>query len=181
MKGLGQDTAKISKRTAQAAAKQIVAEPFEVLKNVPQQILSSEKQKPTALEDFPAADSDKPAFVPDKEAIKEQDLRRLKDLERDLNEIRREKIFKNLQAKITAGEPVYLEEYPELTTEQKQVLRAQAEAVKIRIREEKVAQGKVLEEPVTKPSRKFTGALKGIKGKVERLKRKAEVLIPPSG
>ena len=68
----------------------------------------------------------------DKTAIAEKDGRHLQALESELKDIRRQKIFNELMRRIQAGENIPLEEFTELSYEQRDVLKAQIEAVKTR-------------------------------------------------
>jgi hypothetical protein len=73
-----------------------------------------------------------------------------------------------------------LEDYPQIPIEQKQVLKAQIQAVEQRRQQEAYAQTS-LAEPSSRPSRRMAGAVRGMKGKLDQLKRKSEIRMPPSG
>ena len=123
-----------AKTLAQQIAKQMAQEPLELLKNAREQTTGEE------LSGQPDNFMQKPLSPPvdQQKALHEQQLQqdnmrsnRLIDaLNRELADIHKQKIFKELQEKIMNGEFVALEEYTELSMEQKQVLKAQMEAVK---------------------------------------------------
>jgi hypothetical protein len=100
-------------------------------------------------------------------------------LNRELSDIHKQDLFKDLQAKISQGTIVPLEDYPELSMEQKQVLKAQMEAVRTSRRQDAQA-SKQLEVPAihSKPSRRF-GA--GQKQEAEKQQTRVEKPVPPSG
>jgi hypothetical protein len=104
--------------------------------------------------------------------------RRMEALTREIEDIRKQNIFKDLQRKISEGKEISLEEYPELSMEQKQVLMAQMEAVK---NQKAMANKNTLAEVPTvhsKPSRRF-GA--GQKSQAEKEQTRVEKPVPPSG
>ena len=102
--------------------------------------------------------------------------RLLDALNRELDDIHKQKIFKDLQARIAAGEEITLDEYPELSIEQKQVLLAQMEAVK---KQKAASQNNFSDVPaiVSKPTRRF-GA--GQKHEAEKQQTHVEKPVPPS-
>ena len=96
---------------------------------------------------------------------------------RELDEIRKQNLFKNLQAKISQGIEVPLEDYPELSMEQKQVLKAQMEAVKNqRLAAAQPSSGLV--EPTLKRGRRFGPTQKQ---EAEKQQTRVERPVPPSG
>ena len=75
--------------------------------------------------------------------------------QRELEDIRKQDLFKSLQEKISQGIIIPLEDYPDLSMEQKQVLKAQMEAVKNQMAKQQAAGQNTLEIPVSKKSRRF--------------------------
>lgn len=161
-------------KPAQNIAKQIAAEPWEILKTARQQI----GEKPQApiqpdKESRPAAEVENLG-----QKDKQLSARQMEALNRELADIARDKLIKKLQEKIAAGEEVYLGEYPQLSAEQKQVLQAQIEAVKAR-QAQQIASEKPLVEPSVKRSRRLFDF--GRKTQAERQKTRVERPLPPSG
>ncbi len=176
---LVQDTANSVKSMAQTIAKQIAQEPLEILKDAGTQVSGIESGQPH----MDQASGEAP---PKSEDIKNQETkdqaftqRRMQALQNEVDEIRKQRVFKDLQAKISAGEMVALEDYPELSMEQKQVLKAQVEAVKFQ-QEQAKYQASVQEVPTvhSKPNRRF-GA--GQKHEAEKQQTRVEKPVPPSG
>lgn len=182
---LVQDTANSAKSIAQTIAKQVAAEPLEILKNAGAQVTGAESssQRDNLAPGQPDGESTRRQ---DGQASKQQELkdkaftqRRMQALQNEVDEIRKQGIFKDLQAKISAGESVALEDYPELSMEQKQVLKAQIEAVSFQQKQAQY-QASIQEVPTirSKPSRRF-GA--GQKHEAEKAQTRVEKPIPPSG
>jgi hypothetical protein len=99
-------------------------------------------------------------------------------LQSEIDDIRKQDVFKDLQSRISQGLDVPLEDYPELSMEQKQVLKAQMEAYKNQ--QQASFQANVNEVPAihSKPSRRF-GA--GQKHEAEKQQTRVEKPVPPSG
>lgn len=176
MRGIQTSVKKQTKQLGKHTAKQVIGEPFEVLKTAGKQVSGQEKRT-IREKSKPITKDIASAVTPiEEEKIKTQSRRLLEAHEKELEDIKKEKTFKELQRKITEGEDVPIDNFPELTMEQKQVLKAQKEAVEKR----KVVQKdkKLLVEPSSKKKR---GLLPGMKGKLGRLKQKAEIRMPPSG
>jgi len=115
----------------------------------------------------------------DPEESRKKDQKRLGELEGEIKKISQDKLITDLTQKISRGETVYLNDYPNLPIEQKQVLLAQMEAYKNRV--ESQNQARVAETPSSKPSRKLGAKLKGMKGKLEDIGKRTEIRTPPSG
>lgn len=113
-----------------------------------------------------------------KEQIAESDKKNLEDLQSKMEEIRRQKVFESLLARIQAGEDVPLEEFQELSYEQRDVLKAQLEAYKKR--GQTVPNQQALVEPATKRSRRF-GGFGRRKNAAEKQQTRVEMPLPPSG
>lgn len=160
-------------------ARQMAQEPLEVLKSVRGQ-LSGEQinyyQERIAKESQPNNGTDNKQDLAGKEKV--QSSRALQALERELEDIRIDKLIKDLQRKIAEGENVYLENYTELTPEQKQVLMAQMEAIRAQ-RQQAANQGGGLTEPKTRTKR--GSWMFGGKSQAQKEQTRVEKPLPPSG
>jgi hypothetical protein len=163
---------------AQKTVKQIVREPLEILKDVKEQTLGETlNSSPPPPE---KKNSDQEKIIEQQGKINDQmkSGRRMEALQKEIDDIRKQDVFKDLQRRISEGEEISLEEYPELSVDQKQVLNAQMEAVR---NQKAAANNNVLKEVPTihsKPSRRF-GA--GQKSQAEKEQTRVEKPIPPSG
>lgn len=174
---LAQDTTKSAKNLAQTIAKQIVREPSEILEDVREQTSGETLNSTRPPEN---QNNDQGKIIEQQEKLNDQmkSGRRMEALQKEIEDIRKQDMFKDLQRRISEGEEVSLEEYPELSMEQKQVLMAQMEAVK---NQKAAADKNVLTEVPTihsKPSRRF-GA--GQKQQAEKEQTRVEKPVPPSG
>ena len=129
MSGIVSDTGKSAKSIAQKVARQVAREPFEVLRDVPSQILSSETSAAN-ISDKTSSSDGKPNLSSGElnklnQADKVKGKRFLDALESEVKDIQRNNLYSDLMAKIQSGEYVPLENYPELSMEEKQVLKAQ--------------------------------------------------------
>ena len=105
--------------------------------------------------------------------------RRMEALERELSDIRKQDLFKDIQGRIAGGEEVPLEEYAELSMEQKQVLKAQMEAVKFQKQQAAYNQSQEgFKMPGSKKSRKMGSSQKQ---EAEKQTTHVEKPVPPSG
>ncbi len=178
MPTLARDTTNSAKNLAQQIARQAAREPLEILKDIKEQA-SGEILNPSVNQPE-NQNEDRKKLINDQEKLgdKMKSGRRMEALTREIEDIRKQNIFKDLQRRISEGEEVSLEEYPELSMEQKQVLMAQMEAVK----NQKAAANKntLMEVPTihSKPSRRF-GA--GQKSQAEKEQTRVEKPVPPSG
>lgn len=152
---------------AQSVARQTVHESNEFLKSVREQI--------SPVPDLPKPNNlDKPREV---EENKPKDLSFLNTYKSELDEIRRENLFKELQRKISEGEDVPIENYAmQLSSEQKDVLKAQLEAMKTQ-KEALKAQQK--ESPLQVVAKKGRNAMMGMFKK--KNEQHVEMRQPPSG
>lgn len=163
---------------AQKITKQVVREPLEILNDVKEQTLG-ETLNPS-VSPSENQNNDQGKVVEQQKKLNDQmkSGRRMEALQREIEDIRKQDVFKNLQRRISEGEEIPLEEYPDLSMEQKQVLMAQMEAVK---NQKAQANKNVLKEVPTihsKPSRRF-GA--GQKQEAEKQQTRVEKPVPPSG
>ncbi len=177
---LAQNTAKSAKSLAQAIAKQMAREPLEVLKTARGQVSGEEISSPENFsQNLGSEDQKKLIHHQEELADKMKSSRRMEALNRELSDIQKQDLFKDLQRRITEGEEIPLEDYPELSIEQRQVLKAQMEAVRIRIENVKLGSGKSLVEPAAKKGRQLFNF--GKKQEVKRQQTHVEKIVPPSG
>lgn len=161
----------MNKTTAQKIAKQIAQEPLELLRTASDQVSGNqiprqeEGQKEQKGESFQTELQDK-----------SKASRLMEAYQRELIDIRREDLFKDLQRRISQGEEIPLENYVELSIEQKQVLKAQMEAVK---NKPLAINHQPLVEPAAKKGRRLFNF--GKKTEVKRQQTRVENIVPPSG
>lgn len=168
------------KKAPQDIAKKVLEETSEVWDEAVGQMLSSDRRQNSSVDNDPLGlKADASFSEEEKNRQKQMDLSRLRELEAEIEKVRIDQKIKELQEKIMAGETVYLENYPEIPIEQKQVLKAQIEAVRQRMMEQESSQS-VKTEPSTKPSRRLF-SFGGSKKHAEDLQRSTETRMPPSG
>ena len=101
-------------------------------------------------------------------------------LKREIEDIHKQDLFSDLQKRVSAGEEIPLENYSELTLDQKQVLKAQMEAVKFQKQQAEYAEvqgtGKLFGS--AKKGRRFGS---GQKQEAEKQQTHVEKPVPPSG
>jgi hypothetical protein len=174
-----QNTAKTAQDIAQKIARQVAQEPLEILRDARDQM--------TGVETTRQPDSQPPGQqVGQQEKLVEQQKvqdnlkaqRRMEAFQRELEDIRKQDLFKNLQEKISQGVEIPLEDYPDLSIEQKQVLKAQMEAVKNQIAKQQSAGQNSLELPISKKSRRFGSSQKQ---EAQKQTTHVEKPVPPSG
>ena len=172
-------TKKQAQDLSKKIAKQIAREPLEVLKSAAGQLNGEQmayyegKFKEEAKEE---KKDNKTEELKNKD--KAQASRTLQALEREIKDIRLDKLIKELQRKIANGEEISLESFSELSPEQKQVLQAQMEAVK----QKQVTRDKEQAPLVEPKSKRARGSwLFGGKMAAERQKTHVEKPLPPSG
>ena len=179
--GLAQNTAKSAKTLAQNVARQMAREPLEVLKTAGSQVAG---ETPMQQDSFPhgqTPDTQAKIIQNQREsADRMKSGRRMEAYQRELDDIRKQNVFKDLQSRIAQGIVVPLEDYPELTMEQKQVLRAQEEAVEFQKKQAEYVESKKGGLPTvkSKPSRRFGH---GQKQEAEKQQTRVEKPVPPSG
>ena len=179
--GLAQDTAKSAKNLAQQIAKQMAREPLEILKDAKEQAIGEESFGQPDSQQFDDLDHRKKLLERQNEIQdKMKSSRRMEALDRELDDIRKQDLFKDLQRRISEGEEIPLEDYPELSMEEKQVLKAQMEAVKYQKQQteymESQSGGSLFGS--AKKGRKMRG---GQKGEAEKQQTRVEKPVPPSG
>lgn len=150
---MGSDVSASTRKIAKQAAKQVVGEPFEMLKTAGKQVSGIESAAAPGRQASQEGLTPKEENIPpNEEKINAKSNSLLEALEKEIEDIRKQK---------------ELEEEEKLKEEeiQKQILE-----------EEK--KEKPLPVVSTKPTRR---AIKGMRGKLKRLKTKAEIRMPPSG
>jgi len=178
--GLVQDTTKSAKSLAQQIAKQMAREPLEVLKTARAQV-GNEQAAPS--ENFPQnQESDDQKIKTHREgelADKMKSGRRMEALNRELSDIQKKDLFSDLQRRISQGEEIPLDDFPGLSIEEKQVLKAQMEAVRIQKANIQNQSAGVLVEPASRKGRQLFNF--GKKAEVKRQQTHVEKIVPPSG
>lgn len=162
------------KQQIKKSAQQMAQEPLELLKSAARQV-SGEEEKPQQQEQ-PKSGSEIPQSEETyKKQVAEQDGRHLEALESELKDIRRQKLFNELMRRIQSGEDVPIEEFSELSYEQKDVLKAQIKAIETR-NTQTIAND--IPELSLKRGRKMGG---GQKGAAKKEQTRVEKPVPPSG
>lgn len=170
------------KQAIKKSAQQLRQEPLELLKSATKQITGAETtpwdEKPTEAAPMAQDSNEVPADEQKyKKQVAEQDGRRLQALESEILDISRQKLFSGLMSRIQAGEEIPLEEFTELSYEQRDVLKAQEEAVK-KQKAMQANQSQGLPDPGSKKGRKMGG---GQKGAAKKEETRVEKPVPPSG
>lgn len=179
--GIGNSAKKSAAQLAQQIARQMGEEPLEVLKTAKEQAtgVESSNQGEKQAENPQQAEQQKKIEEQQKKQDEMKSQRLMEALKRELSDIEHQDVFHTLQAKITEGIEVPLEEYPELTREQKEVLMAQMQAVK---EQKATAQARAGAEapPVVsaKPSRRMGSTRKQ---EAQKQQQHVEKPVPPSG
>lgn len=158
-------------------AKQMAREPLEILNDVKEQATGEEtSERPDSGLD---SSNDQKKLAEQQGKLNDQlkSGRRMEALQREIEDIRKQDKFSDLQKRISEGEEISLEEYPELSMEQKQVLNAQMEAVKVQSTKYSV-QSEGLKVPGSKKGRRFG---QGQKQEAEKQQTHVEKPVPPSG
>ncbi len=162
------------KQAIKKSVKTFADEPLEVLKAASVQVtgepvtdLEQTKSNPDTYQDLQKEEEYKKLKT-------ESEGRTLQALESELKDIRRQKLFNDLLARIQTGEDIPLEVFAELSYEQKDVLKVQIEAVKIRNSQAVTAQ---LIEPGAKKGRRMQGQ----KQSAQKQTTRVEKPVPPSG
>lgn len=178
------------KQSLKKTARQIQNEPLEILKSAAKQVTGDENIKlpwedvgtdSKPMEEKQANDNQTNGPSNDekeyKKKLAEQDGRKLEALESELRDIRRQKQFNELLSRIQNGEDVPVEEFQELSVEQRDVLKAQLEATQKRKQQTNVVSN--LPEPTAKKGRRMMGG--GQKQSAQKQTTRVEKPVPPSG
>ncbi len=103
-----------------------------------------------------------------------QSQRLMQAYDTELEQIRKENLFKELQRKIAQGETVAIENFSELTPEQREVLKAQTQAIEMQKEASKSQQKESVPQVVSKKGRKILGMFK------KKSQQYVETRQPPS-
>lgn len=161
-------------------AKVFADEPLEILKAAKRQVAGVENSTSPDRQDYQEQRQDEEEKKKEesyKKQIAESEGRTLQALENELKDIRRQKLFKDLMDRVQSGENVPLEEFSELSYEQKDVLKAQMEAVKNQKIQSAKNQNNQLIEPTAKKGRQMFGQKKSAQKQTTRVEKP----VPPSG
>ncbi len=178
MNGTAKQVGQSARDLAQKIARQVVGEPLEVLKTAGEQMIGPEATHP---QENPAPTNQQKSPDGEHEKILDQmkSTRRMEALDAELRDMRKQDLFSDLQSRIAEGEEIPLTDYSELTMEQKQVLKAQMEAVKNQKQQAQFNQSTIEVPSVSsKPSRRFGT---GQKHEAEKQQTRVEKPVPPSG
>lgn len=177
MNGTAKQAGNSARDLAQKIAKQMAREPLEVLKSAGEQVVGGEDVHPQ--ENQETGDQKKTSGSQEKLLDQMKSGRRMEALNQELKDMHKQELFADLQARISEGEEVPLTDYGNLSMEQKQVLKAQMEAVKAQ-KQQALDRQDSYEVPSisSKPSRRF-GA--GQKHEAEKQQTRVEKPVPPSG
>lgn len=171
------------KQAIKKSAQQMANEPLELLKNAARQVTGETAENSNAknTNDKFISENQNSEMPNDeqkyKQQVAEQDGRHLEALESELKDIRRQKLFNEIMRRIREGEDVPLEEFVELSYEQKDVLKAQIEAVK-KANSQQLTANSQIDMPQAKRGRKMGG---GQKGAAKKEETRVEKPVPPSG
>ncbi len=167
--------------TAAGLVKQLAQEPLEIAKTAAGQVGLESRPFQSPPAGTGSLDQGNPTGFGEEEKKKQAqvDLSRLRELENEVKKIQIDNQVKEIQQKMMAGETIYLEEYPQIPIEEKQVLKAQMEALKQR--SDAAAASTFREEPSSRPSRRGLFGPKKSKQAVDQLQRQTETRLPPSG
>jgi hypothetical protein len=165
---------------AQQIAKQIAKEPLEILRDAREQTTGQEfSGQPDGQQPKTPDNQTKAAEHQNELQDKMKSSRRMEALNRELEDIHKQDKFSDLQKRISEGEQISLEEYPELSMEQKQVLNAQMEAVKNQIETQRAQSQNTLVEPAAHKGRQLFNF--GKKQSMKNEQTRVEKPVPPSG
>jgi len=161
------------KQTAQQIAKQVARNSFEES----EKFARAAREQISPVQRVPENQTQQREEKPkEQEQIPPKTNRLLQSYNTELEEIRRDNLFKDLQIKIANGEDVPLENYQnELSSEQREVLKAQIEAIEVRKNAEVSKQNESLPQIVSKRARGMMNTFK------KRNQQHVEMRQPPSG
>jgi hypothetical protein len=177
-------TAQIVKQTAKqaaiSAAKRTVWESNETLKTAFDQIMPPTPETPSEKKSPIPSSSTKTENNQSKqqnqESAKPKDASFMREYKQELEEIKRQNLFKELQQKIADGEEIPLVDYAyELSSEQREVLQAQMDAVSIRKQAQEVKQKESIPQIISKRGKAMLSSFK------KKNQQHVEMRQPPSG
>lgn len=163
------------KQAIKKSAVTMANEPLEILKSASRQITGETE---TPQQEQPKTESNEVPVEEQKykQQTAEQDGRRLEALNSEIKDITRQKLFSSLMQRIQNGETVPLEEFTELSYEQRDVLKAQQEAV--RTRNSSLVTDQLI-EPTSAKGRRMQGGKQ--KQSAQKQTTRVEKPVPPSG
>lgn len=170
------------KQALKKSGQQMAQEPLELLNAAKAQLSGEEYEGGNAGGDYedPRAAEDRKKQQNEqqlKQKVAVDDQRHLEALQNEMMDIRRQKRFNELIQRIQAGEDVPIEEFQELSHEQREVLKAHKEAAQQRQLEQSQQQN-TLQEPSAKRNRRMSG---GQKQAAQKQTTRIEKPQPPSG
>lgn len=176
---LAQSTTKSASDLAQKIARQIAQEPLEILKIAREQTVGVETTgQPDSRTTGQPVEQQKKLEEQQKLQDHLKSTRRMEAFQRELEDIRKQDLFKSLQEKISQGIEIPLEDYSQFSMEQKQVLKAQMEAVRNQKARQQASGQNSLEIPNSKKGRRFGSTQKQ---EAEKQTTRVEKPVPPSG
>lgn len=172
------NTAQPAKNLAQTIVKQIGEEPWEILKDAGEQIFPREGGEKSSGQNLDSSqtEAENKKLLEERDRVRSQRL--LEALQRELQDRTKNDLIKSLQDKIAKGEAVYLENYLQLTNEEREFLKKQIETVN-REKAQVASQEVSLVEPTAKKSRRLFNF--GKKTQMQRQQTQTERPLPPSG
>jgi len=171
-----------AKKMAQAVARQIAQEPLEILKTASSQITGEETPKPQESYSQPQSGDAQAKIIRNQQELQDKikSSRRMEAFQRELDDIRKQDLFRDLQEKISQGFEIPLTDYPDLSMEQKQVLKAQMEAVRFQKQQMEYAESQG-GGPLFGSSKKGRRMGSNQKQEAEKQQTRVEKPVPPSG
>ncbi|MGA2910925.1 MAG: hypothetical protein ABSE04_03965 [Candidatus Microgenomates bacterium] len=179
MNSTAKQTGQTTRDLAQKIARQIAQEPLEVLRTAKEQV--SDTEAPAQPGPEQGQNKNQQRNLQEQQKLQDtlKTTRRMEALNQELKDIHKQDLFKDLQAKIAQGIEIPLEDYAELSMEQKQVLKAQMEAVKFQKQQAAYAQSQEgFKTPTSKKGRRFGETRKE---EAQREQTHVEKPVPPSG
>lgn len=169
---------KSAKKLAQDAVRKIANEPWEILKEGTEQVFPHEggENGQSQNSDSTRSEMENKKLLEERDKVRSQRL--IEALQRELRDRTKNDLIKALQEKIVKGEVIYLENYPQLTPEEKEMLKKQIEIVEVK-KAQAVNQGSTLVEPAARKGRRLFDF--GKKTQMQRQQTQTERPLPPSG
>ncbi|MCX6705803.1 MAG: hypothetical protein NTV24_01705 [Candidatus Woesebacteria bacterium] len=165
--------------TAKTIAKQIAQEPWEILKDAGEQVFPRDDGRevgPNQNLNSAQTEAENKKLLEERDKVRSQRL--IEALQTELRDRTKNDLIKALREKIAKGEVVYIENYPQLTPEEKEFLKKQIEMVKIQ-NQQAAREQETLAEPASKKGRRLFNF--GKKTQVQRQQTQTERPLPPSG
>lgn len=149
-----------AKQIAINVAKQAARESNEFLKTAGQQVLATPESSREQESNPTRIPQEREAVVDRQQQAPKKDLSFMNIYKNELEQIRQENLFKELQKRIAEGEEIPLEDFAtQLTSEQREVLKAQMEAVRVRKEAMKKEKSDTIPQIVSKRARGMIGGM----------------------